>query len=203
MNLVLGLLVACVSAEPVRLELRRIPRKPEVKGAELNLKAAAEQGCLPIALSFDHEQARGWSHEEIRYLVLLIPTTNATRAIEQAMSQSSPTKGPGEPIGVLVLLNLLPTSVDRPEQLRGYLWKNDTVRKLALGHVAIARSEDGSLRLRLWGANLSPLTEWLLRPIDEKDRSVVDVDFLRERMRLRLLGRLETFVDFRFSQYPY
>jgi hypothetical protein len=202
-----GPLLFVVLAAPaegqVRIEVQRVPRAPEVKGAELIANAGTTACQLPVAMQFDFSKARFLSHREVACMVCFIPASDAVRLIEQVERSDGSPPQPGTPVGLLVFLNLMPKETKSVDEFYTFLWRIDTVRKLAFAVVEVKKVGPRGMRFCLRGRSNQLLVELPLRELAGETGDVVELDVVENQLECRLLGRYACRLDLSFGQYPY
>lgn len=190
----------------VQLEMRRINKNPEIKGSLLICSSAIQLCKLPTTPDFNPDQAMFLSNIETRDLTLVVPEREAARIISESIARmETPTQG-RHYIGGLFFTNVLPAYLDEPDSMYTYLWKNDTVRKMAMVLLCIHRTSYGELRLQGWGVNdKTPVIDLPIRESanPKTDARTFEIEIVDNELEIKLLGKFVSYLPLRSKTYQF
>lgn len=193
------------AALPVRIDLKDIGKNPATAGSQLMTTAALLKSDIPRDLKFHYRGATLFCQRDVTQILCVVPLENANENLNQVIAGLAPDDRRGATLGALILHNLRPPEVKDPEDLHTFLWKNDTVRKMALGIWRVRRAERGDLRLQLWGKPDRPLVEIPMEPLAKvaPAPSFLTAQVVEQRLILRFRGEYQASLDLCFDPYRF
>lgn len=185
--LIAAALVSMSLCGQVAVELQRLPDAAATSGSQLVLTALREIHPDMAGIEFDTGQAVVLANTEVLYALMIFPAVGAAEAVDAALA-GKPTPPRGAPIGLINFMNLLPEDIPRSDDLYGFLWKNDTVRKLGAALVTVRREANGEFHLLFWGPGERPLSDLLVPAAPRSSERFLEVDYVKNDLEFRFFG---------------